>query len=466
MSKLPIPYLIVLLLGILGSVLKKNNQVIWGYSGSAHAGILLTGGAKLRESLALHEEPLNVDDLEDGIIASTLMPDLHLLPGFWKIDGYTTIFNRLNQRFDLTPGGNFFTFPYDWRFDNRVAARRLACQSKDWLHKWREQSGYQDAQLILLAHSMEGLVSRYFLEVLEGWKEAKTLITFGTPYRGSLNALDVLANGLRQGLMNLLDLTKLDRDLTSVYQLLPIYNAYDSGNDHLVKVGQVGGILYVHSQNAAEALKFHTEIQSSVTTHQQLEGYHTQGYSIYPIVGLGQTTQQSARFHPKGEDLFTEIEGKELSGDSTVPRVSAILIEMINNTNAMYAATQHGSLQNVEAVLAHLEGILRGLELDLGDFKKGYTVSLTVEDLFFSGESVKVEANTVKADAELTAALWRTGKTEPVVVLPLTSGEGSSHQGRFKTLHSGSYRVQVSGEGVETVSDSFTVAEILGMDEG
>ena len=50
-----------------------------------------------------------------------------------------------------------------------------------------------------MAHSMGGLVSRYYLEVLGGWHNARALFTFGTPYRGSLNAVNVLANGMRKG---------------------------------------------------------------------------------------------------------------------------------------------------------------------------------------------------------------------------------------------------------------------------
>ena len=42
---------------------------------------------------------------------------------------------------------------------------------------------------------MGGLVSRYYLEVLGGWRDTRRLITFGTPYRGSLNAVDFAANG-------------------------------------------------------------------------------------------------------------------------------------------------------------------------------------------------------------------------------------------------------------------------------
>ncbi len=37
------------------------------------------------------------------------------------------------------PGKNFFTFPYDWRRDNRVAARRLKEQTNRWLREWRRE---------------------------------------------------------------------------------------------------------------------------------------------------------------------------------------------------------------------------------------------------------------------------------------------------------------------------------------
>jgi hypothetical protein len=71
---------------------------------------------------------------------------------------------------------------------------------------------------------MGGLVARYFLECLDGWKDTRMLITFGTPHRGSLNALDSIANGFAKkvGPLTIVDLTRLLRSLTSVYQLLPI----------------------------------------------------------------------------------------------------------------------------------------------------------------------------------------------------------------------------------------------------
>jgi hypothetical protein len=186
MVKLQMPDVIVLLPGITGSVLKKEGKVVWGYSASSIGKALFTMGGSLRDALALPHDDSALDDLGDGVTADELMPDLHLLPGIWKIDGYTKVAETLLATFELTEGENFFRFPYDWRRDNRVAARKLARLSHEWLRNWRSKNGFGDAKLILIAHSMGGLVSRYFLECLEGWKDTKGLITFGTPFRGSL----------------------------------------------------------------------------------------------------------------------------------------------------------------------------------------------------------------------------------------------------------------------------------------
>ena len=132
-------------------------------------------------------------DLGDGVTADRLAGDAHLIPGLWKVDGYDEVGEFLRKRFGLVPGQSYFEFPYDWRRDNRVAAHQLAASCRQWLASRRQQ--YPDAQLVLLGHSMGGLVSRYYLEVLGGWRDTRRLITFGTPYRGSLNAVDFIAHG-------------------------------------------------------------------------------------------------------------------------------------------------------------------------------------------------------------------------------------------------------------------------------
>ncbi len=116
---------------------------------------------------------MRIDDLGDGIKATSLIQDTHFVPGLVKIDGYTAIARRIQDEFDVTPGTNYFEFPYDWRRDNRVAAHQLERFINQHLPLWRDASGAKNAKVILIAHSMGGLVSRYYLEVLGGWQNCR-----------------------------------------------------------------------------------------------------------------------------------------------------------------------------------------------------------------------------------------------------------------------------------------------------
>jgi pimeloyl-ACP methyl ester carboxylesterase len=453
------PDIMVLLPGITGSVLKKNGKVAWGFSAGTIGKALFTRGGSMESALAMpHDDPA-VDDLGDGVVADALMPDLHLLPGIWKIDGYTKIAEAIKANFEVTEGQNFFPFPYDWRRDNRVSARRLAQAAHGWLAAWRQSSGNADAKLILIGHSMGGLVSRYFLECLEGWKATKALVTFGTPYRGSLNALDGLANGLKKGPLNL---TTLARQLTAMYQLLPMYECYDGGDGNLVRVGETAGIPNVDAAKAAAALAFHREIEAAVASNQQAPQYQTAGYRIYPVVGVAQQTSLSARLAGGNVEMLQTYKGKALGGDGTVPRVSAIPIELSDDpSSAMYAGTKHGSLQNADPVITNLTGLLSGFALDLGAFRKPKTqVALEVEDVFFAGEPVAVRARPSRGNVKLNATLWRSGESQPVAATAMQPAGGDWHGAEFAPPGDGAYRVTVSGPNVETVEDSFAVAEI------
>jgi hypothetical protein len=128
---------IVLLPGILGSVLQKDGKDVWAMSPGVALRALTSLGGSIKD-LTLDGDDPEADDLGDGVVATRVLPDLHLIPGLWKIDGYSAIADAVAARFDVTPGENYFEFAYDWRRDNGAHARRLARQSHDWLAAWRE----------------------------------------------------------------------------------------------------------------------------------------------------------------------------------------------------------------------------------------------------------------------------------------------------------------------------------------
>ena len=462
MAREPMKDIIVLLPGITGSVLEKDGKVAWGFNAGSITKAAFTRGDTMKKALLLQGESRDVDDLGDGVTATRLIPDLHLIPGLSKIDGYSKVSKHIQDAFDVKPNENYFEFPYDWRRTNVVAARKLRRHSHDWLKRWREKTNNRDAKLILVAHSMGGLVSRYFLEIFEGWKDTRALITFGTPYRGALNSVDSLANGVRKGPFGLLDLSELTRSFTAVYELLPRYACYDSGDGNLVRVGETTGIPNIDPARAAAALAFHNEIDDAVSAKLETSEYRDGRYVVHPVIGIQQKTSQTARRDGNGVRMLEERNGKDESGDGTVPRVSAIPLEYSTASIGMFAATKHAALQNADAVLVQLEGVISGMTLDLGAVKAGpglVSLSLEVEDLYFDSEPVVVRVLPDKPDTTLTARIINSATNQEAGRQELTEAGDGWHTGDFGILQAGEYRVTVTGEKTEPAMDAFAVGE-------
>lgn len=459
MPREPMSDIIVLLPGIMGSVLTRDDKVVWGLSAGLMGSALFSLGGSIRKDLTLHNDSPDPNVLADDIVPTKLAPDIHLLPGVWKIDGYSKIADHIKKTFDVTEGVNFFQFPYDWRRDNRVSAKILARKTHEWLTTYRASKSPK-AKLILVAHSMGGLVSRYFIEVLDGWKDTRALITFGTPYRGSLNAVDGLSNGVKKGPMGLFDLTEMARSLTGLYQLLPVYPCYDNGTGTLARVGEISGIPNIDAARAKDALKFHDEIRDAVDVHLNQPAYLANRYRVHPIVGMQQETNQSAVLRGGKVDMLKSLAGKDLSGDGTVPRVSATPLEYSDASNEMYAATQHGSLQNADAILVQLAGLITGLTIDLGSFRgeSEKTIGVEVEDMFFHDEPVTIRAHLFggKTDA-LTATITGKGDGASRTVQLHESGDGW-YAGTQAPLAEGGYQVRIDGPNAQPAADVFVVA--------
>ena len=439
---------VVLLPGITGSVLRRDGRDVWGMTPGGAARALLSLGR------SIGEVQLKGDDAEDGITAPLVMPDLHLIPGLWKIDGYSKVSRYILDTFGVVPQQNFFQFPYDWRRDNRIAARQLKAKTDRWLHAWRQQN--PEAKLILVGHSMGGLVARYFIECLEGWRDTRALVTFGTPYRGSLNALNFLARGMKKtlGPITLLDLSGLVRSFTSVYQLLPIYPCVDPGDGTLIRPSECSGIPGLDPGRARAADGFHREIENAVAAHLDDAEYRRNRYAIHPVVGTFQPTLLSARAAADDVQMLDALPGYEPDGDGTVPRVSATPIEYPHEEGAMFAAERHGSLQNNDGVLVQLAGILSGQ--DTSRVRAGTDIGLDIDDAFGPGEPVTFRARSKDPMAPLTAVLTAADQGQEVDRRSLGAAP-DWQQAELAPLPPGTYRLTIAGEGAEPVTDTFVV---------
>jgi pimeloyl-ACP methyl ester carboxylesterase len=434
---------VVLLPGILGSVLARDGKDVWAPSPGAIGRALWTLGRSVR-SLALDSDPWEQDDLGDGVVATRVMPDIHIIPGFWGIDGYTAISRMIVDHFDVVPGETYVEFPYDWRRDNRVAARRLRELVDKKLHTQRQQN--PDAKLVLIGHSMGGLVARYFLECLDGWRDTRMLITFGTPHRGSLNAIDFLVNGFvkKVGPLKLADLTDLLRSLTSVYQLLPVYPCIDLG-DGYERVAETGNRLPGVDPGRAESAltDFHHAISAGAEIHEP--GV----YAIHSVVGIAQGTKQSAAWDGSRLSVEELHGGEDHGGDGTVPRVSATPIETDDWQpvyQPMYAADRHSSLQNADAVQVQLQGILTARPLT--GFRAVQSVRLEADELLAAGESLLLRALPERANLTLQASVTDLATGAPATApIVMRRDVDDVHHAEVPPLPPGDYRVLVEGVG-------------------
>jgi pimeloyl-ACP methyl ester carboxylesterase len=348
----PMSDLVVVVPGILGSELRKDDRLVWGFPEGVRG--LLRIRSWLRESAAqleLKRDHPTEPYLDDGVRATSLVSVPQVVANFIKTDGYDLLRERLLEAFQLQPvspdaAGNYLEFPYDWRRDNWAAAHRLHTAVNEALGRWREETGNREAKAIYICHSMGGLVARYHLEALGGWPECRALITLATPHRGAVTALDYLATGYTTAGV---DLTAVLRSCTSVYQLLPVYGVIDAGGGKFDRVAERGDIPNVSQARTQEARRFHDEILAAVAARPPA------AYPIFYFSGVAQPTLQSATLagvafkaeRSVPDDFPTYRE----TGDGTVPYVSSIPYELSKEPRGAFVfPTCHAVMQSSEAV--------------------------------------------------------------------------------------------------------------------
>ncbi|MEM7595074.1 MAG: lecithin--cholesterol acyltransferase [Cyanobacteria bacterium P01_A01_bin.83] len=489
--------MVVILPGITGSVLQKDGKDLWGASIQAISRIFLSCGENLQQ-LKLEGTDSGGIEYGDGVKATRLVADAQIIPGFIKIlDGYTTTSKLITDNFKVTPGNiyhdhedkaaNFYHFPYDWRRDNRINGKILNQLINQRLKAWRDYSENQNAKVILLAHSMGGLISRYHLEVLGGWQDCRALFTFGTPYRGSVNAVNFLANGLKKGFV---DLTEVMRSLPAAYQLLPIYSMLQVGNENK-RIAEVAGLPNIDQAMAQDALAFHREIEAAVKTNLQDSRYHEQ-FATVPFVGVQQPTLQSAEL--QGDKIKTSRELPRImaklshlgDGDGTVPKISAFPLEFSDQDILEvvgFIAEKHGSLQSQSDILLNLLNKLQLSETlgsiedirGVGDekarsIKQTSGISLDLADIYFPDESeILIEAQVNSNDADfggLRATIECLSDAQPVLNLDFVENSGKfSLKPEVLNSKPGLYRLQVQTKNTtdnspNAVHDLFEVADI------
>lgn len=463
--------LIVYVPGITGSSLLKDGKALWDASLPTY--IALCRKARLRKELEIRgDDDGALDDLGDGITAGEVIELPFVVPGLVKSVGPRRIQEALGDSLDLEPAslthpGNFHLFAYDWRRSNRHSAKRLRAFVEPLLKRWRTER-YPEAEVILIAHSMGGLVSRYYAEVLNGWHDCKAIFTLGTPHRGSISIADYLANGYRE---KGLDLSDTVRSLASAHELLP-REAVVSIDGTWRTILDAQGLPF-DRKRVESASAFHKEIAMAVADHRENATY-ARWLNVRPCVGWGQKTPQwlaaeSGRLIARFESR-PGVPAAVADGDGRVPRLFAIPSEFADGRET-YVPDSHAGVQRNAFLLQHVvQHIVRmqlpGATPTMGAVRHAgaqTSVEVEVEDVYLASEEAIV---TITAQDPMFSKYRMTLETMPdrsASEKTVVDTAGSVTQFSLGRLRPGLYGVTVESDKIDpqappAVFEMFNVA--------
>ena len=336
---------VVFLPGIMGSELRLGGESVWPGPFS---------------NLVLHYGKMS-QLMRDDLVATDIIRSFSLSEQYKALldDLKTCGFDELSDPRTL------YVVPYDWRKSNVLSANILA----DALDKAVEEHGNQLA-VNIIAHSMGGLVARYYLESgefskREGIKRVRQLITLGTPHRGAPLALTAAVGLERRLFLSRDQVLQLASDprYPSLYQLLAPPDepfAWDEGsqaefaplNIYDKTVAQGLGLILANLNSAAD---FHSKLNTNK---------RPAGVRYFCFAGTRQVTpsciyvtKTEPRFRARSLDLPD-------AGDGTVPIWSSLLPGIQSRLVGGEHGTiyKNGELRSTLAVLLGKRGVLAAFE--------------------------------------------------------------------------------------------------------
>ncbi len=363
MRSMPMQRLVVVIPGIGGSILRdpESGDTVWSHGTGALA------------QTFVHPDRL---DLSRPLTPAGLLQDVQALPGWTVLQGYTALWNRLSGipgavPDDATatvsdPGANLIAFPYDFRQSIRQTAAELDRRVRDQLR----MLGRQDApdSVIVVAHSLGGLIARYWIARLGGHELCHGLITLGTPHRGAPKALDVFANGLhvrtRLGSAPIHGMSAQLRTWPSFQELLPRYPCIKHP-DHPgqgVRVGELDQFDARWNSLAAagrNAYVVSQEIQDGWAALPHRPRFRVRSGVVQPTLQSATLTHdrlEVSELAPLWLDLGIFADD---GGDATVPAISAFPIEVEDEGTyddvVSLTPVTHGRIGNDEAAVRFVE---------------------------------------------------------------------------------------------------------------
>ena len=407
-------------------------------------------------------------DVDRELVATGLVNTLTVLRPWLVVPGYDGLTHRLRTSFgarlrvvdyrdgESVPGEvDVLRVPYDFRRSVAVSAEVLG-------RAVTAAVGESGRQVIVVAHSMGGLVARYWIGVCGGWRHCRALVTLGTPHRGVPRALDWLFNGAGVGLLRSEAATRELRRWPSVFELLPQYPAVLPEVGEPVEPRALSPALVRPLGSADGGVEVLRRVGEAATVHadiaaawEEIPGGERPGLVVF--FGRGHTTLNRAVVHD-GRVRVTKVDPEwrgnvGWAGDGTVPAICSIPTELSREPERAQALPdRHGAMGSTAAVLERLV-TMQGEDLPVRGRDRPVMpwVGWDVEEVAAAGTGIEVGAEVHHGSDGPTdvvgsaATVTVTGGANRLVV-PMAWGE-QGWRAVLPPLPVGAYQVDVEVKG-------------------
>ena len=317
----------------------------------------------------------------------------------WQLmTGYDGLLNGISKGLGLSPGrvvtagaelvdpdATVVAFPYDFR-------RSVEHIANDLDRVVRERA--QGRRVVLVAHSMGGLVAAWWWAFLSEGIDVAEIITLGTPYRGAAKALNVLVNGMRIGPYVPQAVTDTVRTWDSVFDLLPHYQVVDGNDKYRYPYELPSGMTSAVAGFSGKALNayqknrcLHDALVNKVAEsgRNPFTVYYSQGHATLGCASIDAHSNQLVVAKGNPRAIHASWDG----GDGTVPMFSTIpdIVER-DVSRWRRLAGKHQDLVEEKSVFEHLSEYSR-TRLPAAARGGGYEASaylqLDLDDVVLSG---------------------------------------------------------------------------------
>jgi pimeloyl-ACP methyl ester carboxylesterase len=262
------------------------------------------------------------------------------------------------KRNGYVEGIDLFEYPYDWRKDLRIASQNL----EDTINQAKEKSNSE--KVILIAHSMGGLVARHYLINQSNTKNIEKIFILGTPHIGAPKSYASIRYGKEDPIPWWIptrptpsELMVAIGNMLGLYMVLPTkkYETISKDgfliyNDNRLNLDQTyyenGG---VNIKMIESAMKFHDDLEMAWDKNPFAE--------TYLMIGkLGANSTIGAIIvNVSGTNVSIKYEMVE--GDKTIPLISTKSIK-VPPTNVFEFNVEHQELASDSNVLNRILSLI------------------------------------------------------------------------------------------------------------